>query len=88
MFASSIRRAALAPAVAVLILLFLVPLAIMVIIFGVAPGLVMKDISPSVEKLLRHYETSKTVTENYVDNGAIQQDIRATAQNAKGANHD
>lgn len=60
----------------------LVPLAIMVIIFGVAPGLVMKDISPSVEKLLKHYETSKTVSENYVEN-TVDENLRA-AQNAKG----
>ncbi len=45
---------------------YLVPLALMVILFGVAPGLVMKDIAPSVDKLLRHYETSKAVSENYV----------------------
>lgn len=58
---------------------YLVPLALMVILFGVAPGLVMKDISPSVEKLLRHYETSKDVSENYAksDRGDdLRADIR------------
>ncbi len=38
---------------------YLVPLTIMVIIFGVAPGLVMKNISPSVEKLIQHYQSSQ-----------------------------
>lgn len=37
---------------------YLVPLTLMVIVFGVAPGLVMKNISPSVEKLMRQYETA------------------------------
>ncbi len=34
---------------------YLVPLCLMVILFGVVPGLVMKDISPSVKKLLDRY---------------------------------
>ncbi|PZO81751.1 MAG: hypothetical protein DI626_10560 [Micavibrio aeruginosavorus] len=38
---------------------YLVPLTIMVIVFGVAPGLVMKNISPSVEKLIQHYQSSQ-----------------------------
>lgn len=59
--------------------LCLVPLVVMVIVFGVAPGLVMKNISPSVEKLLRHYETSKSVSTDYVENEVLQDTIRADA---------
>ena len=44
---------------------YLVPLCIIVILFGVAPSLVMKNISPSVGKLLEHYQTSKDGTETY-----------------------
>ncbi len=50
---------------------YLVPLTVMVIVFGVAPWLVMNNISPSVEKLLRHYHTSKEVSENYVMEGEV-----------------
>jgi len=44
---------------------YLVPLALMAILFGVAPGLVMKDIAPSVEKLLVHYDSAKGSPESY-----------------------
>jgi len=37
---------------------YLVPLVLMVILFGVAPGLVMKNISPSVTALLVHYKSN------------------------------
>lgn len=61
---------------------YLVPLAVMVIIFGVAPGLVMKNISPSVEKLLRHYETSKSVSQDFVDN-EDHKNIRSAVRHEK-----
>lgn len=48
---------------------YLVPLVVMVIIFGVAPGLVMKNISPSVEKLLLHYKTNTEVPQSFADSG-------------------
>ncbi len=38
---------------------YLVPLTLMVILFGVAPGLVMKNISPSVEKILTRYSLTQ-----------------------------
>lgn len=44
---------------------YLVPLVLMVILFGVAPGLVMKNISPSVSQLLVHYQTSKDMPDSY-----------------------
>lgn len=44
---------------------YLVPLVLMVILFGVAPGLVMKNISPSIEKLLVQYDISKTTPADY-----------------------
>ncbi len=46
---------------------YLVPLALMVILFGVAPGLVMKDVSPSVGKLIKEYNTAKTEPAHYAD---------------------
>ncbi len=46
---------------------YLVPLCIMVILFGVAPSLVMKNISPSVAKLLEHYQASQDGTETYAN---------------------
>jgi NADH-quinone oxidoreductase subunit M len=44
---------------------YLVPLALMAILFGVAPGLVMKNISPSIENLLTHYRSSTDVSDSY-----------------------
>ncbi len=55
---------------------YLVPLVLMVILFGVAPGLVMKNISPSVEKLLVHYQTSKDVPASYA-----KADVKKDASN-------
>jgi NADH-quinone oxidoreductase subunit M len=43
----------------------LYPLVIMVIVFGVAPGLVMKNISPSVAALLDHYKIEKAQALDY-----------------------
>lgn len=67
---------------------YLVPLSLMVILFGVAPGLVMKDISPSVEKLLRQYDTARAVSHGDVvqNDNADNEDgaIRAAAKNAQG----
>lgn len=37
----------------------------MVIVFGVAPGLVMKNISPSVAALLDHYKIEKAQALDY-----------------------
>ncbi len=37
---------------------YLVPLCLMVIMFGVAPWLVMKNVSPSVANLISHYNTN------------------------------
>lgn len=56
---------------------YLVPLCLMVILFGVAPGLVMKNISPSVEKLLSYYQLP---TE-------MPQDV-ARATTSEGVRHD
>jgi NADH-quinone oxidoreductase subunit M len=41
----------------------LVPLSVMVIIFGVAPGLVMQNISPAVQNLLAAYNTKAEMNE-------------------------
>ncbi len=43
---------------------YLLPLVLMVILFGVAPGLVMKDVSPAVAKLLTHYQQSQDVPQS------------------------
>lgn len=42
----------------------LVPLALMVILFGVAPNLVMRDISPAVAALLADYRKENGMTDN------------------------
>lgn len=39
---------------------YLVPLAVMAILFGIVPGLVMKNISPSVSNLIQIYQYNKT----------------------------
>jgi NADH-quinone oxidoreductase subunit M len=44
---------------------YLVPLAVMVVIFGVAPGVVMKNISPSVASVLRIYQPDSESPVNY-----------------------
>ena len=44
---------------------YLVPLALLVILFGVAPGLVMKNISPSVASLLEIYKPNEVSPTNY-----------------------
>ncbi|PZQ43894.1 MAG: NADH-quinone oxidoreductase subunit M [Micavibrio aeruginosavorus] len=44
---------------------YLVPLVLMVILFGVAPGLVMKNVSPSVAALLEQYQKTKDGTEHF-----------------------
>ena len=44
---------------------YLVPLVLMVILFGVAPGLVMKNISPSVSALLTQYHQKADPSETY-----------------------
>ena len=44
---------------------YLLPLVIMVILFGIAPSLVMKNISPSVEKLLTQYQSALDVPVSY-----------------------
>ncbi len=44
---------------------YLVPLALLVILFGVAPGLVMKNISPSVESVLQVYQPNEPSPTNY-----------------------
>ncbi len=46
---------------------YLVPLAVMVIIFGVAPGLVMSNISPTVAALIQQYQTTKDGIENFAN---------------------
>ncbi len=61
---------------------YLVPLAIMVIVFGVAPGLVMKNISPTVGALMQRYQTTKDGVENYA-----HADVNPDAS-AKEAIHD
>ncbi len=45
----------------------LVPLAAMAIIFGVAPGIVMKNVSPSVTALLQDYNAARDVAGDYAD---------------------
>jgi len=54
---------------------YLVPLTLMVIIFGVAPGLVMKNISPSVERLLLNYKNNTVDIENYAK-ADVKKDLR------------
>lgn len=44
---------------------YLVPLTAMVVIFGVAPGFVMKNISPSVASVLRIYQPDSESPVNY-----------------------
>jgi NADH-quinone oxidoreductase subunit M len=44
---------------------YLVPLAVMVVIFGVAPGFVMRNISPSVASVLRIYQPDSESPVNY-----------------------
>lgn len=44
---------------------YLVPLTIMVIVFGVAPWLVMKDVSPAVTRLITTYNLEKTLPSSY-----------------------
>lgn len=44
---------------------YLVPLALLVILFGVAPGLVMKNISPSVASVLQVYKPNEASPINY-----------------------
>ena len=46
---------------------YLVPLTVMVIVLGVAPGLLMTTISPSVAKLVSHYQTNKGVAADYAE---------------------
>ncbi len=46
---------------------YLVPLVLMVILFGVAPSLVMKNVSPSVKLLLEHYQKTKDGTESFAN---------------------
>lgn len=46
---------------------YLTPLVVMVIVFGVAPSLVMKNISPSVSALLERYNVEKLQPENYAN---------------------
>jgi NADH-quinone oxidoreductase subunit M len=57
---------------------YLLPLTLMVILFGIAPSLVMKNISPSVSKLLEHYETQKDVPVDVVE--VTQSTIKAEKQ--------
>ncbi len=44
---------------------YLVPLTVMVIVFGVAPWLVMKDVSPAVTRLITTYNLEKTLPSSY-----------------------
>jgi NADH-quinone oxidoreductase subunit M len=55
---------------------YLLPLVLMVILFGVAPGLVMKNISPSVAGLLEHYQTKSDPSETYA-----KADVKKDARN-------
>ena len=55
----------------------LVPLVLMVILFGVAPNLVMKDISPSVNALLTDYRKENGMTDT-----VAQADIKPMAKAA------
>jgi len=64
---------------------YLVPLAVMVIIFGVAPGLVMKNISPTVGALIQQYQTTKDGIENFA-NVSIKTSASQAAVNE--ASHD
>jgi NADH-quinone oxidoreductase subunit M len=59
---------------------YLVPLTLMVILFGVAPWLVMKDVSPAVAKLVSTYSLEKTSPTAYVN---VSQ-----AKEEKGIKHD
>lgn len=58
---------------------YFMPLVAMVIIFGIAPGLVMKNVSPAVEKLLIHYNASKPAPGNLA--GVDTPDISRGARN-------
>jgi NADH-quinone oxidoreductase subunit M len=55
----------------------LIPLVLMVILFGVAPGLVMKNISPSVDALLTDYRKENGITDT-----VAQADIKPMAKAA------
>jgi NADH:ubiquinone oxidoreductase subunit 4 (subunit M) len=55
---------------------YLIPLAIMVIVFGIAPSLVMKNISPTVDHLIKHYKTFQPTMENYAKI-SVNEDKRA-----------
>jgi NADH-quinone oxidoreductase subunit M len=46
---------------------YLLPLVAMVILFGVAPWMVMNNYSPSVAKLLQHYKESRGAVVNYAN---------------------
>jgi NADH-quinone oxidoreductase subunit M len=61
---------------------YLVPLTLMVILFGVMPGLVMKNISPPVEALLKNYNKEIGKGENFA-----QSDVTKAAAKREAA-HD
>ncbi len=62
----------------------LVPLVLMAILFGIAPGIVMKNVSPAVAALLSDYQKEKNGGENFADASMKPAAVPA----AKGASHD
>ncbi len=61
---------------------YLFPLVVMVILFGVAPGLVMKNVSPAVTALLQQYNTAKDMPVDY----AGETHTTLSSAKVKGAN--
>jgi NADH-quinone oxidoreductase subunit M len=55
---------------------YLIPLAIMVIIFGVAPNIVMKNIAPSVQNLVRDYDAAQPVPNTFARISANEKSVQ------------
>ena len=70
---------------------YFVPLVLMVIWLGVAPGFVMERVSPSVDKLLTHYneQIGKSVDAELVSDDNVQRSESSAVKSAvKGVSHE